>query len=111
MIKTGIYPAVVKYLSELSATLSSLKNNGIELDESRLLVISEQLNSLTATVDTLKSAIAQHDFDSIEEHLQFCAKTIRPLMDEARVFADALESEVSDELWPFPTYQEMLFIK
>jgi glutamine synthetase len=32
-------------------------------------------------------------------------------MDEARSFADALESEVSDELWPFPTYQEMLFIK
>lgn len=112
MIKTGIYPAVVKYLSDLSSTFSSLKSNGIELDNSRLTFISEQLNSLTATVDTLKSAIAaQHDFDSIEEHMQFCAKTIRPLMDEARGFADALENEVSDELWPFPTYQEMLFIK
>ncbi len=111
MVKTGIYPAVLKYLSDLSSTLSSLKSNGIELDNSRLTLISEQLNSLTTTVDTLKSAIAQHDFESIEEHLQFSAKTIRPLMDEARSYADALESEVSDELWPFPTYQEMLFIK
>ena len=111
MVKTGVYPAVVKYLSDLSSTLSSLKSNGIELDNSRLTLISGQLNSLTTTVDTLKSAIAQHDFASIEEHLQYCAKTIRPLMDEARSFADALESEVSDELWPFPTYQEMLFIK
>ena len=25
--------------------------------------------------------------------------------------ADALEADVSDELWPLPKYQEMLFIK
>jgi glutamine synthetase len=62
-------------------------------------------------VDKLSAAIAQHDFSTPEEHMQFCAKTIRPLMDEVRTFADGLENETSDELWPFPTYQEMLFIK
>jgi glutamine synthetase len=111
MVKTGIYPATVKYLSDLSSTLTSLKSNGIELDSKRLSLISTSLNSLTETVDQLNAAIAKHDFDTIEEHLQFSAKTIRPLMDEVRVYADALETEVSDELWPFPTYQEMLFIK
>ncbi len=111
MVKTGIYPATVKYLSELSSTLTSLKSNGIELDSKRLSLISTGLNSLTEAVDQLNAAIAKHDFDTIEEHLQFSAKTIRPLMDEVRVYADALETEVSDELWPFPTYQEMLFIK
>ena len=30
---------------------------------------------------------------------------------QTRVAADALEGIVSDELWPLPTYQEMLFIK
>jgi glutamine synthetase len=64
-----------------------------------------------ATVDKLSTAIGQHDFADTEAHMQFCAQTIRPLMDEARSYADALESEVTDELWPFPTYQEMLFIK
>ncbi len=111
MVKTGIYPAAVKYLAELSSTLSSLKGNGITLDSGRLTAISESLNSLTAIIEKLSAAIAQHDFETIEDHLQFCAKTIRPLMDEARTYADSLETEISDELWPFPTYQEMLFIK
>ncbi len=111
MVKTGIYPAAVKYLAELSSTLSSLKGNGITLDAGRLTTISESLNSLTTIIEKLSAAIAQHDFATIEDHLQFCAKTIRPLMDEARAYADSLETEISDELWPFPTYQEMLFIK
>ena len=104
MVKTGIYPAAVKYLAELSSTLSSLKGNGITLDAGRLTTISESLNSLTAIIEKLSAAIAQHDFATIEDHLQFCAKTIRPLMDEARAYADSLETEISDELWPFPTY-------
>ena len=87
------------------------KINGIDLDNKCLSIISAGLNSLTEAVEQLSAALAKHDFESIEEHMQFCAKTIRPLMDEARIFADALETEVSDELWPFPTYQEMLFIK
>jgi len=32
-------------------------------------------------------------------------------MDEVRQYADALEGEVADDLWPLPTYQEMLFVK
>jgi glutamine synthetase len=111
MTKTGIYPAVVKYLAELSSTISSLKSNGVELGSETLIKISTLLNTLMATVDKLSTAIGQHDFADTEAHMQFCAQTIRPLMDEARSYADALESEVTDELWPFPTYQEMLFIK
>jgi glutamine synthetase len=43
--------------------------------------------------------------------MQYCSKTLRPLMDEVRTYADALEGEVADSFWPLPTYQEMLFIK
>jgi glutamine synthetase len=55
--------------------------------------------------------MGKHDFGSIEEHMQYCAKTIRPMMDELRKDADALEGEVADDFWPLPTYQEMLFVK
>jgi glutamine synthetase len=111
MAKTGIYPAVVKYLADLSATISSLKTNGVELGTENLLRVSTMLNTMMASVGSLGIAIGKHDFDSTEEHMQFCAKTIRPLMDEVRSYADTLEGEIADELWPFPTYQEMLFIK
>jgi glutamine synthetase len=31
-------------------------------------------------------------------------------MSAVRVAADALEEIVADDLWPLPTYQEMLFV-
>ena len=63
------------------------------------------------TVKKLSAALAQEDFASTEEHMQFCASTIRGLMDEVRSHGDALEAIVADELWPLPKYQEMLYIK
>jgi len=109
--KISIYPAAVKYLSELSATHNTLKAAGVTIGTESLDKVAGLVNSLTDSVNKLSAAIGTHDFSTIEEHLQFSAKTIRPLMDEVRSFADALEGEVSDELWPLPTYQEMLFIK
>jgi glutamine synthetase len=62
-------------------------------------------------VSKLSLALNKHDFATPEEHMQYLVKTIRPLMDGVREYADALEGEVADDMWPLPTYQEMLFIK
>lgn len=59
----------------------------------------------------LEEALGQEEFPSVETHMQYFAKTVRPLMDKVREYADALEGEVADALWPLPKYQEMLFIK
>lgn len=32
-------------------------------------------------------------------------------MNKVRKYADTLELMVADDLWPLPSYQEMLFIK
>ena len=37
--------------------------------------------------------------------------TLALFMAMVRKYADELESWVADDLWPLPTYQEMLFIK
>jgi len=111
MAKTGIYPAVVKYLSDLSGAINNLKTNGIELGNERLAQVAALLASMMECVAKLGAAISRHDFPATEEHMQFCANTIRPLMDDVRRYADSLEGEIADELWPYPTYQEMLFIK
>ena len=41
----------------------------------------------------------------------YCASDVLPAMTMVRKYADELESWVADDLWPLPTYQEMLFIK
>lgn len=111
MAQTTIYPAAVEYLSKLSSTISSLTGLGIDLEKESAQKIAALTNSMVASIDKLSAAIANHDFDSTEAHMQYCATTIRPLMDEVREYGDALEGLVADEFWPLPSYQEMLFIK
>jgi glutamine synthetase len=111
MAKTIIYPAAVEYLSKLSSTITSLTGLGINLEQESAKKVADLTNSMVEAIGKLSAAIDRHDFASTEEKMQYCAKTIRPLMDEIREYVDALEGEVADSFWPLPTYQEMLFIK
>jgi glutamine synthetase len=111
MAKTIIYPAAVRYLSELSTAIANAKSIGIEMDTETALKVSSLTQSLLDSVSKLASAMTKHDFASVEEHMQYSAQTIRPLMDKVREYADGLEGEVADDFWPLPTYQEMLFVK
>lgn len=111
MAKTIIYPAAVRYLSELSSAIANAAAIGIEINKENAQTVSNLIKLLMDSVSKLSAAMAKHDFDSIEEHMQYSAQTIRPLMDKVREYADTLEGEVADNFWPLPTYQEMLFVK
>ncbi|GCA84268.1 glutamine synthetase III family protein [Microcystis aeruginosa] len=111
MAKTIIYPAAVRYLSELSLAIANAAAIGIEINKENAQTVSNLIKLMMDSVGKLSEAIAKHDFDSIEEHMQYSAQTIRPLMDKVREYADTLEGEVADNFWPLPTYQEMLFVK
>lgn len=43
--------------------------------------------------------------------MRYSADTLVPLMADLRVVVDGLEALVDDNLWPLPTYQEMLFLR
>ena len=111
MAKTMIYPAATRYLTDLASSSASLSAMGIDLGKDTATKIAAEINAMMACVKDLSVAVEKDDFASEEEHLNFCATTVRSLMDQTRVHADALEAEVADDLWPLPTYQEMLFIK
>ncbi|MGB5259578.1 MAG: glutamine synthetase III [Gammaproteobacteria bacterium] len=109
--KTIIYPAAMAYLSDLTETSAGAAGMGIELDNSTAKTIAMESNAMMATTAKLAEAILKEDFASTDEHMKYCATTIRGLMDLVRVHADALEAEIADEQWPLPKYREMLFIK
>ena len=111
MAKTSIYPAAMRHLAQMSQTVASLDGMGIQLDRDNLKTVADLTNSMMSKVAQLSSALAKDDFGSTEEHMKYSANTLRPLMDSIREDVDALEAEVADDLWPLPTYQEMLFIK
>jgi glutamine synthetase len=109
--KTLIYPAATRYLTDLATTVAGLKEVGIDFDLETAQKVADLTKSMIDAASKLASAMSSHDFDSTEAHMQYLVKTIRPMMDDVRKYADGLEAEVADDLWPLPTYQEMLFIK
>ncbi|MEE9328022.1 MAG: glutamine synthetase III [Cocleimonas sp.] len=110
MASTSIYPAATRYLADLALTATSASEIGVEFDNSVAKSVSQNINGMMKAVAKLDKAMAK-TFKTEEEHMQFCANDIRGLMDETRSYADALEAEVADDMWPLPTYYEMLNIK
>ncbi|MGB3787274.1 MAG: glutamine synthetase III [Phormidesmis sp.] len=111
MAKTLIYPAVMRHLSEAAGAVANLSDIGIDVDKTPVEKVAGLAKSLLDGANELEGAIAKHDFGSTEEHMSYCAETIRGIMDSIRETADTLEGEIADDLWPLPTYEEMLFIK
>ena len=109
--KTLIFPAAVRYqklLAETSLTLQSLGKGHCTtvLDE-----VCELEAELQGRIAALRKVIEKEPAGSAAVRARRCRRKIIPAMNAVRKVADALENIVSDEYWPLPTYQEMLFIK
>jgi len=110
MGRTMIYPAAVRYQSELATNCANLKAAGLECDSTTLQKVTQCINELRDGLDKLETLMA-HESDDLEAEARYACDTLIPAMNAIRAHADALEEMVADDLWPLPTYQEMLFIK
>ncbi len=107
---TVILPAALRYQTELAANVSVLKTIGIEADTTTLDEVSKSITALRGGIVTLREKIAHKGASTVEEEAEHAGKELLPAMSALRAAADELESFVADDLWPLPTYQEMLFI-
>jgi glutamine synthetase len=110
MGRTMIYPAAVRYQSELATNCANLKAAGLACDSTTLQKVTHCINELRDGLDKLETLMA-HESDDLEAEARYACDTLIPAMNAIRAHADALEEMVADDLWPLPTYQEMLFIK
>ncbi len=113
MAKTMILPAALRYQGEVASAVNAVKaagaDNGTQL---------ELLKGLTATVSAfqkataaLDHALAHHGNGDVHAHAKHFRDDVLPAMAEVRTLGDKLETMVADDLWPLPTYREMLYIK
>ena len=112
MAKREILPAAITYTGELASIVSSILSTGVEPAGQKALLVkandlvtelSDAIASLEAAVDKAKSA------DDSEAMAVSYRDNVIPGMAAVRAAADALEAIVDDELWPLPTYADMLF--
>ena len=111
MGRTTIFPAAVRYLNELAGTFAHLKGLGYDYDDATLTKIMELSSGLESSLDALETMIASDHDEDLVEASKYACYTLLPAMNQVRDYADKLEDRVADDLWPLPTYQEMLFIK
>jgi glutamine synthetase len=107
---TAVLPAAVRYQTELAQNVAALKSAGVEADTTALAEVTAPITALRTALSTLKSALAHEGGDDALEHAKHAQNELLPAMDAVRAAADELEGIVADDLWPLPTYQEMLYV-
>ncbi len=115
MAKREILPAVIKFATNLAGSINTIKATGIAAD---LSAQTELLTEVSALAAALKKNIA-----ALEEATDKAANAHGDTYEQASLFrfdvfekmgalrevADTLETLVDKEVWPMPTYAELLF--
>jgi len=105
-------PATIRFQGEVAAAVNAAKTAG--MDNSSQV---DLLRTLTAGINELQKALShldhelEHGGGDLLSHAKHMRDRALPAMNDVRKVADRLEGIVADDLWPIPTYRELLFIK
>ena len=108
--RTQIYPVAMQSLERLSRSLRDQEAIGIQTDRGLAATIADLNSKLVQRSSALEEALGHPPHDT-HGHLRHCSDTLMSLIGSLREAVDGLETLVDDDLWPLPTYQEMLFVR
>ena len=109
-----IIPAVIKATTELSTSIASVKSAAVGADtsvqEELLVETSALLAETQKALANLKKAIAEAATkEEGKEQATFFKDVIREAMADLRTPVDKLEMIVDKDLWPMPSYGDLIF--
>ena len=112
MANRYILPAAFAYQTQVAQTVASVKAAGgsTAAGKKTLATLSRLIDDFQAGTDALSKALA-HAGKTGEAHARYCRDKVVPLMTALREAGDAIEVMAPSDVWPLPTYREMLFIK
>jgi glutamine synthetase len=108
-------PAALEFQNKLIENARGLKELGLKEESEHLkdLIkdLSRHVNAIKTNVDAMIEARkAANELDTHHMAIAYCEK-VKPFFDVIRYHVDKLELMVPDDMWPFPKYRELLFIK
>ncbi|MCC7147401.1 MAG: glutamine synthetase III [Phycisphaeraceae bacterium] len=109
--KRMILPAAYRYQGELAGAASAINAAGKKSDTSALDHVTGLVGELEKAVAGLDKALGHKAEGDVLAHAKHYRDEVVPAMLAIRKVTDELEAVIADDLWPLPTYQEMLFIK
>ena len=113
MGKTMILPACIRYQGEVATAVNATKRHGADSGAQLELLksLTSSITALQGCLSSLDHALSHHAEGEPIDHAKYSRDHIIPAMNAVRTAADKLETFVADDLWPIPTYREMLFIR
>jgi len=114
MAKRQIMPACIEYSSSLGDAVCSVSDAGLDAwpQKELLTEVCGLIAAMKKDISQLEKAAAKavKIADAIKQARLYRDEVI-PAMEALREVADKLESVVDADLWPIPTYADMLFLK
>ena len=113
MARTMLLPAAIRYLNELQETIAGTEAAGISAVGVRRTAeeVAGLVDELATALQHLVAQNAELGGDDVHSKAHHMRDHIVPAMSAVRQVADRLEKVVPDDLWPIPTYRDMLFVK
>ncbi len=113
MAQTMILPASLRYQAEVAAAANATKAAGVDnaAQVQALKELTGIISEFQSAIASLDKAVHHHPEGDAYAHAKDIKASVIPRMEELRTLGDKLETLVADDLWPLPTYREMLFIK
>ncbi|MCS6969079.1 MAG: glutamine synthetase III [Cytophagales bacterium] len=113
--RNQIIPAALEYQNKLIDNAKGLKELGLqeEADNLKDLIqeISHHIKVIKTKVDEMIEARKEaNKLDTHHRAIAYCEK-VKPFFDIIRYHIDKLELVIPDDMWPFPKYRELLFVK
>ena len=110
--KRQILPASLEYAGKVAATLSSLKTVASKSSTADKLLaeLTSTIDSFGKNIEALEAASAGdgHSNDVLK-HAEYYRDVVFTTMAKLRVDGDKLETMVDANIWPLPTYADLLF--
>jgi glutamine synthetase len=107
-----ILPAALEYLRHIGQSVAAVKaGGGVSVQGRKLLSqYTKLVDRLKVQTDALAKAL-DHSNGSAEMHAKYMRDKVVPAMNTLRETGDEIEVLTPHEIWPLPTYREMLFVK
>lgn len=110
----SIIPAVIRYTTRLADSIIKLKTAVADIEpyaqNSILIDVNEHLKSAKFALENLiKLMDDAGDIVGVDSHARYMREVIVPAMEELRKPIDELEMIVDKDLWPMPSYGDLLF--
>ncbi len=112
MGRTMLLPAALRHQTELAETVAATEAADVDSSRARehLENYVELVASLQKAIESLSAAL-DHEGGEPLAHAKHLRDHVKPAMFEVRQAADELEGVVAADLWPMPTFQQMLYMR